>query len=139
MGPKNLVTLSAVSKNGKSSDAIRATYVSPPSLLPIASVNFATAKSIISTAEAKKLRTFAASFQAAGLTTLKVFGYTDSVGGINNQKLSVARANATIEYLKKLLSFQDIPVFKLSLVLANQILFKLSHLTLFETKCMEFE
>jgi flagellar motor protein MotB len=34
---------------------------------------------------------------------LTVYGHTDSVGGVDNQKLSVARANAAITYLKKLL------------------------------------
>ena len=41
--------------------------------------------------------------KTAGYRTLTVYGHTDSVGGIDNQKLSIARANSTIAYLKKLL------------------------------------
>jgi outer membrane protein OmpA-like peptidoglycan-associated protein len=66
-------------------------------------VNFDSAKSVIKTTESTKLRAFASIVKAAGYTSLTVYGHTDSDSGVDNQKLSVARANATITYLKKLL------------------------------------
>jgi flagellar motor protein MotB len=66
-------------------------------------VNFDTARAVIKSAEARKLRAFANQINAAGFTTLTVFGHTDSVGGVDNQKLSISRANSTIVYLKRLL------------------------------------
>ena len=103
LGPNNVVTVTSVALSTKTSAAITASYVAPASSQVLTVVNFDTAKAIIKTAEAAKLRAFAALVKAAGYTTLTVYGHTDSVGGIDNQKLSVARANAAITYLKKLL------------------------------------
>jgi len=103
LGPKNVVTVTSVATSGKTSAAVPATYVAPAASQVLAVVNFDTAKSVIKATESAKLRAFAATIKAAGYTTLTVYGHTDSVIGIDNQKLSVARANATIIYLKKLL------------------------------------
>jgi outer membrane protein OmpA-like peptidoglycan-associated protein len=103
LGPKNVVTVTSVATSGKTSAAVPATYVAPAASQVLAVVNFDTAKSVIKATESAKLRAFAATIKAAGYTTLTVYGHTDSVSGIDNQKLSVARANATIIYLKKLL------------------------------------
>ena len=103
LGPKNKVTVTSVAANAKTSSDTPAVYVGPAAPLVLAVVNFDTAKAIIKSTEAKKLRTFANKVKSAGLTTLTVFGHTDSVGGIDNTKLSIARANSTIAYLKKLL------------------------------------
>lgn len=103
LGPNNVVTVTSVALSTKTSAAITAHYVAPASSQVLTVVNFDTAKAIIKTAEAAKLRAFAAKVKTAGFTTLTVYGHTDSVGGIDNQKLSIARANSTIAYLKKLL------------------------------------
>jgi outer membrane protein OmpA-like peptidoglycan-associated protein len=103
LGPKNVVTVTSVATSGKTSDAVPATYVAPSASQVLAVVNFDTAKSVIKTTESTKLRAFAATVKAAGYTSLTVYGHTDSDSGVDNQKLSVARANATITYLKKLL------------------------------------
>jgi uncharacterized repeat protein (TIGR02543 family) len=103
LGPNNVVTVTSVALSTKTSAAITASYVAPTTSQVLAVVNFDTAKAIIKTAEAAKLRAFAAKVKTAGYTTLTVYGHTDSVGGIDNQKLSIARANSTIAYLKKLL------------------------------------
>jgi outer membrane protein OmpA-like peptidoglycan-associated protein len=103
LGPNNVVTVTSVALSTKTSAAVTASYVAPATSQVLTVVNFDTAKAIIKTAEAAKLRAFAALVKAAGYTTLTVYGHTDSVGGIDNQKLSVARANAAITYLKKLL------------------------------------
>ena len=103
LGPNNVVTVTSVALSTKTSAEITARYVAPASSQVLTVVNFDTAKAIIKTAEAAKLRAFAAKVKTAGFTTLTVYGHTDSVGGIDNQKLSVARANAAITYLKKLL------------------------------------
>ncbi len=97
------MTVTSVALSTKTSAAITASYVAPATSQVLTVVNFDTAKAIIKTAEAAKLRAFAALVKAAGYTTLTVYGHTDSVGGIDNQKLSIARANSTIAYLKKLL------------------------------------
>ena len=75
----------------------------PASSQVLTVVNFDSAKAVIKTADAAKLRAFAAVVKSAGYTTLTVYGHTDSVGGVDNKKLSVARANAAITCLKKLL------------------------------------
>ncbi len=103
LGPKNVVTVTSVASSGKASAAVPATYVAPAASQVLTVVNFDSARAVIKSAEATKLRAFATTVKAAGYTSLTVFGHTDSVGGVDNQKLSVARANAAITYLKKLL------------------------------------
>ena len=103
LGPKSVVTVTSVAAGGKTSAAAAATYIPPATPQVLTVVNFDTARAVIKSAEAKKLRAFANQIKAAGITTLTVFGHTDSVGGVDNQKLSVARANSTIAYLKRLL------------------------------------
>ena len=103
LGPKNVVTVTSVATSGKTSDAISASYAAPTSPQVLTVVNFDSARAVIKSAEAIKLRAFASTIKAAGYTSLTVYGHTDSVGGVDNQKLSVARANAAITYLKKLL------------------------------------
>jgi outer membrane protein OmpA-like peptidoglycan-associated protein len=103
LGPKNIVNVTSIADGGKASAAVKATYSVPASPQVLTVVNFDTARAVIKSAEAKKLRAFASQINAAGFTTLTVFGHTDSVGGVDNQKLSIARANSTIAYLKRLL------------------------------------
>jgi outer membrane protein OmpA-like peptidoglycan-associated protein len=98
-----VVNVSALGAGGKTSAAVKANYAAPSSPQVLTVVNFDTARAVIKSAEAKKLRAFANQINAAGFTTLTVFGHTDSVGGVDNKKLSVTRANSTIAYLKRLL------------------------------------
>lgn len=103
LGPKNVVDVTSIADSGKTSPAVKATYTAPSSPQVLTVINFDTARAVIKSAEAVKLRTFASQINAAGFTSLTVFGHTDSVGGVDNQKLSIARANSTIAYLKRLL------------------------------------
>jgi outer membrane protein OmpA-like peptidoglycan-associated protein len=103
LGPKNVVSVTSVATNTKTSVAITANYVAPAASQVLAVVNFDTAKAVLKSSETAKLRAFAATVKAAGYTSLTVYGHTDSVGGVDNKKLSVARANSTIVYLKKIL------------------------------------
>jgi len=103
LGPKNVVTVTSVATNTKTSAAITASYVAPAASRVLAVVNFDTAKAVLKSSETAKLRAFAATVRAAGYTSLTVYGHTDSVGGVDNKKLSVARASSTIAYLKKIL------------------------------------
>jgi len=103
LGPKNVVSITSMATNGKTSAAAPASYVAPTESQVLTVVNFDTAKSVIKASEASKLRAFANTIKATGLTSLTVYGHTDSVGGVDNQKLSIDRANSTIAYLKKLL------------------------------------
>ena len=103
LGPKNVVNVTSIATGGKTSAVVPATYAAPASPQVLTVVNFDTARAVIKSAEARKLRAFANQINAAGFTTLTVFGHTDSVGGVDNQKLSISRANSTIAYLKRLL------------------------------------
>ena len=103
LGPRNTVTVTSVATNLLTSEAIPAKYVAPSSALSLSSIYFDTASSVIKSAEAAKLRTFANAIKLAGFNTLTVHGHTDPVPGVDNQKLSLDRANATITYLKRLL------------------------------------
>jgi uncharacterized repeat protein (TIGR02543 family) len=103
LGPKNVVNVTSIVSGGKTSAVVPATYAAPASPQVLTVVNFDTARAVIKSAEARKLRAFANQINAAGFTTLTVFGHTDSVGGVDNQKLSISRANSTIAYLKRLL------------------------------------
>jgi large repetitive protein len=103
LGPKNVVTVTSVAATGKTSAAVRATYAAPASAQVLSVVNFDSARAVIKSTEAAKLRAFAAAVRAAGYTTLTVYGHTDSVGGVDNRKLSVSRANSTITFLKRIL------------------------------------
>ena len=103
LGPKNVVNVTSIADGGKTSAAVKAAYAAPASPQVLTVVNFDTARAVIKSAEARKLRAFANQINAAGFRTLTVFGHTDSVGGVDNQKLSVARANSTIAFLKRLL------------------------------------
>lgn len=103
LGPKNVVTVTSVAANTKTSAAVPATYASPESAQVLSVINFDSARAVIKSSEASKLRAFAAKVRSAGYTSLTVYGHTDSVGGVDNRKLSVSRANATITYLKKIL------------------------------------
>lgn len=103
LGPKNVVTVTSVATGGKTSVAVRATYAAPSTAQVLSVVNFDSARAVIKSTEAAKLRAFAATVRAAGYTTLTVYGHTDSVGGVDNRKLSVSRANSTITFLKRIL------------------------------------
>lgn len=103
LGPKNRVMVTSNADSGKSSSAVMASYRSPQTPQVITVVNFDTAKATLKRAERAKLRAFASQVNAAGFTTLGAYGHTDSVGGIDNKKLSIARANSTIAYLQRLL------------------------------------
>jgi uncharacterized repeat protein (TIGR02543 family) len=103
LGPKNIVSVTSVASGGKMSAPSVAIYAAPTSPQVLSVINFDSGKSVVNPSEAAKLRAFAATVKATGYTSLSVFGHTDSVGGVDNRKLSIARANATITYLKKLL------------------------------------
>ena len=103
LGPKNKVTVTSVAANARTSADTPAVYVGPAAPISLASINFDSARSVVKASEARKLRTFATAVRASGLITLTVYGHTDSVGGVDNQKLSQARATSTITFLKKLL------------------------------------
>jgi uncharacterized repeat protein (TIGR02543 family) len=103
LGPKNVVNVTSIADGGKTSAAVKAAYAAPASPQVLTVINFDTARAVIKSAEARKLRAFASQINAAGFTSLTVFGHTDSVGGVDNQKLSIARANSTITFLKRLL------------------------------------
>ncbi|MSV62734.1 MAG: OmpA family protein, partial [Actinobacteria bacterium] len=66
-------------------------------------VNFATNSYALNAKQKLELNTIALIISKEGFTRLVVYGYTDSRGGVDNQKLSENRAKATASYLSKLL------------------------------------
>jgi outer membrane protein OmpA-like peptidoglycan-associated protein len=93
-----------------SSAARSLTYSNPATPIEITSVNFATAKSTLTKSAKSKLNAFASQVSALGLNTLVIQGHTDSVGGIDNQALSNARAQAAAKYLRSKLANVKITV-----------------------------
>jgi outer membrane protein OmpA-like peptidoglycan-associated protein len=108
VGPETPVTVEVLG-NDNTKTAVTPTYsIKKP--LPALMVNFATAKSDLSADAKKHLQEVAAVIKKEGFTRLVITGHTDSQGGIDNNKLSLDRAQATVDYLKKLLPKMNIKV-----------------------------
>lgn len=110
-GPKSLVEIVTLGNDKTESETSKATFLVPENPVSAAVVNFATASSKLSSSERRELRELAAKVGRLGLTSLQVRGHTDSVGGINNQRLSSSRANATRKFLQR-----QIPSVKISIL-----------------------
>ncbi len=110
LGPASTISVTALGGDTTSSAAKSLTYSNPATPIEITSVNFATAKSTLTKSARNKLNAFASQVSALGLNTLVIQGHTDSVGGIDNQALSNARAQAAAKYLRSKLANVKITV-----------------------------
>ena len=109
-GPANKVEVISQGADNTSSGARLASYQSPKTPIVAATVNFATAKSNLTKAGRATLDEFASFVKQTGLTSLQIQGHTDSVGGVDNQRLSNARAKSTLRYLRNVLPGVSIEV-----------------------------
>lgn len=103
VGPKTKVEVLAKGNDETLAPLALASYRNPDSPVLAAVKNFATAKFDLRPSVRKELREFAEEVKAAGFTRLQVQGHTDIRGGVDNTVLSRNRAQATIDFLKKLL------------------------------------
>lgn len=109
-GPASKVVVKSLGADDTSSADKALAYEKPATPIEITSVNFATAKSTLTKSARNKLNAFASQVSALGLSTLVIQGHTDSVGGIDNQALSNARAQAAARYLRSKLANVNITV-----------------------------
>ena len=108
VGPETPVTVTVLGNDDTKTDVTPVYSIKKP--LPALVVNFDTAKYDLSTSAKKHLQEVAAVIKQEGFTRLVITGHTDSRGGIDNSKLSLNRAQATVDYLKKLLPKMNIKV-----------------------------
>ncbi len=108
VGPQTPVTVTVLGNDDTKTQVTPVYSIKKP--LPALVVNFDTAKYDLSAAAKKHLQEVAAVIKQEGFTRLVITGHTDSRGGIDNSKLSLNRAQATVDYLKKLLPKMNIKV-----------------------------
>ena len=109
-GPASKVVVKSLGADETSSADKALAFEKPATPIEITSINFATAKSTLTKSAKSKLNAFASQVSALGLNTLVIQGHTDSVGGIDNQALSNARAQAAAKYLRSKLANVKISV-----------------------------
>ena len=110
-GPKSRVELITLGADATQSGLAKAVFVVPASPISVVVVKFKTASSVLSSADKAKLQKLAKSTRDLGLSNLEVRGHTDSIGGINNQRLSIQRAIATRDFL-----LTELPSAKISIL-----------------------
>jgi len=99
-GPKTPIQI--IANGGDNLKAVIAPTYQPNKPIPAITVNFATNSSVLNTAQKAELNKIAKYITEEGFMRLVVYGFTDSRGGVDNQALSVARAQSTADYLAKL-------------------------------------
>jgi len=100
VGPKTPVEITAY--GGDNLKSVIAPTYQPNKPIPAITVNFATNSSVLNSAQKAELNKIAKYITEEGFMRLVVYGFTDSRGGVDNQALSVARAQSTADYLAKL-------------------------------------
>jgi outer membrane protein OmpA-like peptidoglycan-associated protein len=100
IGPKTPIEIIAHGGDNLKAVVIPAYQAVKP--IPAITVNFATNSSILNAAQKAELNKIAKYITEEGFMRLVVHGFTDSRGGVDNQALSVARAQSTADYLAKL-------------------------------------
>ena len=99
-GPKTPIQI--IANGGDNLKAFVVPAYQPNKPIPAITVNFATNSSVLNTAQKAELNKIAKYITEEGFMRLVVYGFTDSRGGVDNQALSVARAQSTADYLAKL-------------------------------------
>ena len=101
VGPTTPIMGIVKGNDGTESKFIPVYQINKP--VPAITVNFATNSYVLNAKQKSELDAIALVISKEGFTRLVVYGYTDSRGGVDNQKLSENRAKATASYLSKLL------------------------------------
>lgn len=102
-GPKSRVQIIANGNDVTVSEITPMTYKAGSTPIVMVIVNFDSAKFVIKSRDKVRLQAFALLAKKYGFTHVRIFGHTDSDGGINNKVLSNNRSKATLNYLKALL------------------------------------
>lgn len=104
IGPKTKVAVIAEGNDNTFSTPVPLPAFKPTKPIPALVVNFAVASSVLSPKFKADLRDLAKVMVKEGFTKVDISGHTDSTGqavSYDNQKLSDARAKATLTYLKR--------------------------------------
>jgi outer membrane protein OmpA-like peptidoglycan-associated protein len=111
LGPKSTLQIVATNPQGAVANPVLPIYVAPKKLVEVATANFATNSTVLSTAQKNAFKKVAADMEAKGFTQLTVYGYSDQTGTkATNDKISLARATAIYDYLKVLLAEKQLTV-----------------------------
>jgi outer membrane protein OmpA-like peptidoglycan-associated protein/phosphodiesterase/alkaline phosphatase D-like protein len=115
IAPNESVEIVALGRDNLVSEPVAAVYVpkaAPKPAVPVAEVvvNFATNQYSLTTQEKRELDAFIEKVKAGGFKELDISGHTDSVGGVDNNVLSLNRAKETRAYILK-----EIPDLKITL------------------------
>ena len=103
IGPKSLVTITALGNDQTTSSPVRIPYVARAPI-PALKVNFAVGSSLLSIAQKNEIRAISRVIDTQGFTRLVVNGFTDSTGNAKtNRKLSDARAKSVAAFMATLL------------------------------------
>lgn len=108
VGPKTPVEITAI--GGDKLTVVTSSTYQPNKPVPAITINFKTASAVLSAAQKAELNKIAVVIKNEGFIRLVVSGHTDNQPGMDNQKLSVARAKATADYLAKLVPSVDFVV-----------------------------
>lgn len=108
VGPKTPVEITAI--GGDNLKAVVPSTYQPNKPVPAITVNFKSGSSVLSTAQKAELTKIANVIKNEGFIRLVVTGHTDTQPGMDNQKLSEARAKATAAFLVKLVPTVDFVV-----------------------------
>jgi uncharacterized repeat protein (TIGR02543 family) len=104
IGPKTKVEVFAQGNDNTFSAPVTLPAFRPTKPIPALVVNFAVASSVLSPKFKTDLRNLAKVMVKEGFTKVEITGHTDSTGqrvSYDNQRLSDARAKATLNYLKR--------------------------------------
>ncbi|MFM8628208.1 MAG: OmpA family protein, partial [Candidatus Nanopelagicus sp.] len=104
IGPKTKVAVIAQGNDNTFSTPVALPAFKPTRPIPALVVNFAVASSVLTPKFKADLRDLAKVMVKEGFTKVDIAGHTDSTGqavSYNNQRLSDARAKATLNYLKR--------------------------------------
>lgn len=104
IGPKSKVEIFAQGNDNTFSPATQLPAFRPTRPIPALVVNFAVASPVLSKKFKADLRNLAKVMNKEGFTRVDITGHTDSTGqavNYDNQRLSDARAKATMDYLKR--------------------------------------
>ena len=117
IAPNEAVEIVARGRDNLVSEPVEAVYVpkvvaTPKPAAPVAEVvvNFATNQYSLTAQEKRELDAFIEKVKAGGFKELDISGHTDSVGGVDNNALSLNRAKETKAYILK-----EIPDLKITL------------------------
>ena len=108
IGPKTPVQITAL--GGDNLTSVVPSNYQPNKPVPAITLNFKTGSALLSSAQKAELTSIAKVIKSEGFIRIVVSGHTDSQLGMDNQKLSEARAKSTADYLAKLVPGVDFVV-----------------------------